>query len=297
MLSPQSRNKEPRTHPDHRHYQTPTVSERFAGGAAPSPRWRRYLVGNGALETTGSALRLLTADASSRHYSDAQIDDYRVEPDHPFPWHPPLRLVLRARFSHPAGVLRGTAGFGFWNYPFLMPEGRLPTLPRAIWFFYASPPSDMKLDLHTPGSGWKVATIDALSPRALWLAPLAPLATLLMNSRRLYRALWPLIQRRLSICEATVPPGPGMEREMEMTDWHIYAIEWGTREARFSVDGRVVLEHTPSPRGPLCCVVWVDNQYMVVKPWGRFGWGLLDAPGHQWVEVEWLTIERGELRL
>jgi hypothetical protein len=30
---------------------------------------------------------------------------------------------------------------------------------------------------------------------------------------------------------------------------------------------------------------------MVVKPWGRFGWGLLEAPGHQWLEVDRLVIE------
>ncbi|NJN65776.1 MAG: hypothetical protein HC884_03215 [Chloroflexaceae bacterium] len=263
----------------------PDIYERLAGQPAPSSRWRRYLVGNGALEATGSALRLLMADASSRRYSDAQIDDYRVVPGHAFPWYPPLRLVLRARFSHPVGVFRGTAGFGFWNYPFLMPEGRLPTLPRVLWFFFASPPSDMPLDQHTPGHGWKVAAIDALSPRALWLAPLAPLAVLLMNHRSLYQALWPHIQRRLSISEAVVPP------ELEMTDWHIYTIEWGTETARFSVDGQVVLEPASSPCGPLCCVVWVDNQYLVVKPWGRVGWGLLDVPGRQWVEVEWLAIE------
>jgi hypothetical protein len=56
-------------------------------------------------------------------------------------------MTVRACFSHPAGTLRGTAGFGFWNDPFLMTGARLPALPRAIWFFYASAPSEMKLDL------------------------------------------------------------------------------------------------------------------------------------------------------
>jgi hypothetical protein len=262
------------------------VHEDFS--AELDPRWRRYVVGNGALEPIGDTLRLVYTDASTRRYTDAQIDDYQGLPRRRFLWRPPLRLAVRARFSHPAGDgssgLRGTAGFGFWNDPFLMTGVRTPALPRAIWFFYASPPSNMKLDLHTPGHGWKAATIDALRPTALILAPFAPLAVLLMNLRPLYRTLWPPIQRAVNVEEATV--------EAEMTEWHTYAIEWGVEQSSFQVDGEMVLANAPSPRGPLGFVMWLDNQYMVVTPWGRFGWGLLDVPGRQWLEVDWLTIEQ-----
>jgi len=249
----------------------------------PDSRWRRYVVGAGQLAPTGSTLRFVTTDATSRQYSDAQIDDCQGLPRRHFLWRPPLRLTVRARFSHPAEELRGTAGFGFWNDPFLMTGARAPALPRALWFFYGSPPSNMKLDLQTPGHGWKVATIDALRPVALLLAPLAPLAVLLMNLRPLYHALWPPIQRALNVREATV--------EVDMTGWHTYAVEWGTERARFSVNGEPVLEEAPSPRGPLGFVMWLDNQYMVATPWGRLGWGLLDVPGRQWMEVDWLAIE------
>jgi len=266
---------------------------------APGPYWRRYVLGTGALEPTDSTLRFVTADATARKYSDAQIDDYQDLPRRRFLWRPPLSLTVRARFSHPAGNgstgpvlsgaeglttgLRGTAGFGFWNDPFLMTGARVPALPRALWFFYGSLPSSMKLDLHTPGYGWKAATIDALRPAALLLAPLAPLAVLLMNIRPLYYALWPPIQRVLNVREATV--------EVAMTEWHTYVVEWGTEWACFSVDGETVLEDAPSPRGPLGFVMWLDNQYMVVTLWGRLGWGLLDVPGRQWMEVDGLAIE------
>ena len=240
-------------------------------------------MGAGALEPTGSTLCFVTASATSRRYTDAQIDDYQGLPRRHFPWRPPLRLTVRSRFSHPAGQLRGTAGFGFWNDPFLMTGARMPTLPCAVWFFYASPPSNMKLDLHTPGHGWKAATIDALRPAALLLVPFAPLAVLLMNLRPLYRALWPPIQRALNVREATIG--------VMMTEWHTYAIEWGTERVRFSVDGEPVWENAPSPRGPLGFVMWLDNQYMVVTPQGRVGWGLLDALGRQWMEVDHLAIE------
>jgi hypothetical protein len=262
------------------------LSEDFASGLGT--HWKRYVVGNGSLELTGSSLRFVNADTSSRRYTDAQIDDYQGLPRRRFLWCPPLKLTVRARFSHPTGELRGTAGFGFWNDPFMMTGARLPTLPRTIWFFYASPPSNMKLDLHAPGYGWKAATIDALRPAALLLAPLAPLIVPLMNIRPLYRTLWPPIQRTLSIKETTV--------ETNITEWHTYVIEWGMHRSRFSVVGEgrdsiVTLLEAPSPRGPLGFVMWLDNQYMIVMPWGRLGWGLLDTPGRQCMEVDRLIIE------
>ena len=257
------------------------VYEDFATG--PGPHWRRYVAEAGTLEPTDSTLRFVIADATHRRYSNAQIDDYQGLPRRRFPWRPPLQMTVRARFSHPAGELRGTAGFGFWNDPFLMTGVRVPILPRAIWFFYASPPSNMKLDLHTPGYGWKVATIDCLRPIALPLAFIAPPTVLLMNLPFLYRRLWPPIQRALRIREALI--------EAEMTDWHTYTLEWGTDQACFSVDGRPILENAPAPRGPLGFVMWLDNQYMVVTPQGRLGWGLLDVPGCQWMEVAWLAVK------
>ncbi len=259
-------------------------------GTGLSARWQRHLVGAGAFEQTDSGLRLVTSDATSRRYSVAQIDDYQNLRRKHFPWRPPLRLTARARFSHPlpsaasdghAG-LRGTAGFGFWNDPFLMTGRRAPTLPRAIWFFCASPPSDMKLDLHTPGWGWKAATIDAHHLGAYLLAPLAPAAVALMNIKPLFRRFWPAIQRTLKVQEALL--------EGEMTDWHTYILEWGSQRCRFCVDDEVVLDNAPSPRGPLGFVMWVDNQYLVATPWGRFRWGLLDLPGAQWLEVSHFAI-------
>jgi hypothetical protein len=56
------------------------------------------------------------------------------------------------------------------------------------------------------------------------------------------------------------------------------------------VDGEPVLEGAPSPWGPLGLVMWMDNQYMVATPWGHLGWGLLDVPGRQWMEVEEVMI-------
>jgi hypothetical protein len=190
-----------------------------------------------------------------------------------------LRLRVRARFSRPEGGLRGTAGFGFWNYPIAWPL----RLPRAIWFFYASPPNDMPLALGVPGWGWKAAVIDAARPAALALLPLAPALAPLFNLSPLYRGLYPPVQRAFGVAEASV--------RVPMEQWHEYVIEWGPRTSRFLVDGRVVLSDAPSPRGPLCFVTWVDNQYLIATPQGRVRWGVLDVPGAQWLELAGVWLE------
>lgn len=248
----------------------------------PGPEWRRFVLPGSALEHTGSSWRFVNEPTEARRYTDAQIDDYQGLPRRHFLWRPPLTLMVRARFSHPAGVLTGTAGFGFWNDPFMMTGARPPALPRAIWFFYASPSSNMKLDIDTAGSGWKAATIDAIRLPFLLLAPTAPLAIPLMNIRTLYRTLWPIGQRAIGVSEAAV--------EADMTSWHAYQIEWGERRARFGVDGEPILDCDTPPRGPLGFVMWIDNQAMIVKPWGRFGYQVLEVPHRQWMEVNELRI-------
>ena len=258
-----------------------SVHEDFT--AHPQPAWKRYVVGNGTLEETGSTLLFINNTTSARRYTNAQIDDYQGLPRGHFLWRPPLRMAVRARFSHEAGELSGTAGFGLWNDPFMMAGRWLPTLPRVIWFFYGSPPSNMKLDLQTPGHGWKAATMDAKQLPFLLLAATAPVAVPLMNIRPLYRQLWPLAQRAMRVSEAAL--------EVPMTEWHTYAIEWRTERSSFSVDGQAVLESDSSPDGPLGFVMWLDNQYAVVTPWGRLGYGLLDSYERQWMEVDTLSID------
>lgn len=254
------------------------------GTTRPPSHWwgRHYLVGNAQITPTDTTLRLVTRQTSHTAYSNAQLDDNHSLPRRYYAWRPPLRLQVRARLSHSADQLQGTAGFGFWNYP--INRHQLPTLPRAIWFFFAAPPANMKLDLATPGYGWKAATLDALRPGALLLAPWAPLAVALMQAPTLYRWLWPRIQRALGVGEAAI--------HTSLNDWHIYTLDWGPTTAHFFVDGQPVLENAPAPRGPLCFVTWVDNQYAIATPQGRFGWGLLDIPEQQWLEIDWLAIER-----
>jgi hypothetical protein len=257
-----------------------------------------FLAGEGRVEATADGARLILPPASSTAYSDAQLDDYAGLSRRNFPHRPPLRLALRARFSHDTSsdhsssprswredrpvtrhTLTGTAGFGFWNNP-VGPQSKIPALPQAIWFFYASPPSNMALASGVPGCGWKAAGMDAGRASALTWAPVAPFVMLACRSPRLYRAIWPRVQRALAIAER-----PIAFRNGDMTDWHTYELEWRRGGARWRVDGETILETDRSPRGPLGFVAWIDNQYAVVTPQGKFKFGLRDAPFEQRLEI------------
>jgi hypothetical protein len=247
-------------------------------------RCRPFLAGVGRIESGPNSARLILPPCTSIEYADAQIDDYAGLRRAQYAHRPPLRLSLRARFSHDA--MRGTAGFGFWNNPFGA-QSKFPALPQAIWFFYASPPSNMALALDVPGPGWKTAMIDASRAQAKLWAFAAPLVTVLCRSQRLYRRVWPRVQRALGINEACITFARG-----DITDWHTYVLEWGTVNAHWWVDEQLVLEALTSPRGPLGFVAWIDNQYAVVTPQGKLRFGLIDAPFEQWIEIADVALER-----
>jgi hypothetical protein len=257
-----------------------TVKETFRSPLAP--RWKPIQVGGGQLIVTEAGLRLLLPGAQHTHYANAQLDDYAGLPRRQFPWRPPLQLTVRARSS---GQLAGTAGFGFWNHPFAPTLDAVPALPAAIWFFYASPPSDMPLALDGPGRGWKVACLDLTRLAALAWAPLAPPVVLLNQVPTLYRRIWPRVARSLRISE-TAFAGVGEV-------WRTYTLQWQPDYARFAVDGVTIMETERPPHGPLGFVAWVDSQWAIVTPHGRLGWGLLDVATPQWLDLAHIRIEPG----
>lgn len=259
-----------------------TRSIHIDANAPPGPEWKRWLLPGSAIEQGDGAWRFANEPMPAGKYTDAQLDDYQGLHRRDFRWRPPLALTVRARFSHEADGLAGTAGFGFWNDPFMMTGARPPALPRVIWFFFASPPSDMPLAAGVPGQGWKAATLDAARPGFFLLAPTAPLAVPLMNIPAVRRALWPVGQRAIGVSEALVGAS--------MTEWHTYKIDWGVHHAVFSVDGQVILDCATPPRGPLGFVLWIDNQAMVATPWGRFGWQALEVRQRQWMDISMLEI-------
>jgi hypothetical protein len=247
----------------------------------PPPPWRITEAGSGSVRRIEPAWHLTVAPTPDPVYSNAQISDYAGRSD--FRWRPPLRLTVTARASSQSHHLRGTAGFGFWNHPFVPGEFGF-RLPQAVWFFFGSPPNDMPLARGLPGHGWKAATIDATRPLFLALLPTAPLGFLLMRFPALYNRLWPVGQHALGVSECLLDPALLPER-------HTYTLDWQPAGVVFAVDGVPVHHSRHSPRGPLGLIAWIDNQYAVVTPQGRFGWGLVPLEREQSLILEQVEVK------
>ncbi len=253
-------------------------------------RWTPTCIGSASLTIADSALRMALAPTAQGTYADAQIDDYGKLARANFPWHPPLRMEVRARSSHPTaqetdtdksnGILRGTAGFGFWNYPFSV-RGDILMLPEAIWFFYASPPSNMALVPGIRGWGWKAQVVHSMRPSTL--LTILPTAITMAWGRIIHdsrpAARW--LQRLSGTSETLLGT--------EFTAWHTYTLEWHTTEAIFWADDAEVLRVPNPPTRPLGFVAWLDNQYAIATPQGvlRFGAVACDT---QWVEMDSVSI-------
>jgi hypothetical protein len=233
----------------------------------------------------GATWRLEIPPGPAGRYRLAQLDDYRRLPRRAFRCHSGASLRLRARASQ--AVIPGTWGFGLWNDPFgmaILSGGdllRLPALPNAAWFFFASPPSYLSLRDDLPAQGGLAATFRSASWPSLPLllgVPFLPLL-LLPPAARLFR-YW---ARRIIQQEAVA-------LDFDPTDWHEYCLEWGASQAVFRVDGAVVLQTAVAPRPPLGLVIWVDNQYAAAPPSGRLRYGMLPNPQPAWIEISDLAI-------
>ncbi len=227
-----------------------------------------------------NAWRLEIPSGPAGRYRVAQLDDYGSRPRRQFPWHPPFRLSLQARAS--AEIIPGTWGMGLWNNPFGMAilSGveilRLPALPEAAWFFFASPPNYLSFRDDLPADGPLAATFRSRRIPAALLALGAPGLPLLLlpPAARLARR----IARRLV--------GQSSARlDLSTIGWHSYEMEWLPERVMFWVDGNIVHQTGVSPRGPLGLVIWVDNQYAAIPPSGRLGFGALENPQPAWIEI------------
>lgn len=223
--------------------------------------------------------RLTIPSGGKKGYRLAQLDDYAKFTRRRFPARPPRTLSLRARAS--AESIPGTWGFGLWNDPFGLSIGyggkpfHLPTLPNAIWFFYASKENYLSFG-DKPGNGFLAQAFR--SPK-FPLGRLAKVGATLPFSRRQARALM-----------SEIVEEDGVRLGVDVTEWHGYRFEWGPKRSTFWVDETLVLETSVSPCPPLGFVVWVDNQYAAFTPEGKMGFGILENTEPAWLEVEALKL-------
>lgn len=158
-------------------------------------------------------------------------------------------------------------------------------LPEALWFFAASPPSNMALTVGGSGYGWKAQVTHAQRLGALAAAPPLALTALWARVSGDDRPAARWMERLTGAREAPLDAA-----QADLRQWHEYTLEWHPDRARFAVDGREVLAAPDPPHGPLGFVAWIDNQYAVATPRGELRFGALDCDP-QWLELASLSIE------
>ena len=242
-------------------------------------------VGGGHIEQHGAITRFVIPPTTQRAYADAQWDDYHGLRRSNFPHRPPLRLSLRARFSHEAEGIGGTAGFGFWNDPFTLSGGGILASPNVLWFFAGSPPNDHYLCEGVPGRGWKAASLNTGRWPPVLVAPAALPAILLTRVPGLGRPIMKLARRLIKAHERLL--------DVKMAGWHSYELAWEAGEAVFRVDAAEALRvRSPAPPAPpLGFIMWIDNQYAVASEAGDFRFGLIAHSEERWMEIESLSIQ------
>jgi hypothetical protein len=235
----------------------------------------------------GWRLGIGAGDASS--YRDAQLDDYSGLRRSGFPHRPSttlnpsttFSLSLCARTSTLSAA--GTWGFGLWNDPFGLSLGfggspfRLPALPNAAWFFYASPQNYLSFTDDKPAQGFLAQTFRSpkfhplLIPAGLAL-PFSPLRKVTRN----------LLSKVIDEDSSAL--------SVDTTQWHRYRLEWGAKRVLFYVDDALVFESPVSPSPPMGVIIWIDNQYAAFTPEGKIAFGVL-AGKEEWLEVGEIVLQ------
>ncbi len=272
-----------------------------------------YTVNGGQVEERPGGLRLSTPEQDGAAYCNAQLDDYSAARPFTFLHRAPSELRVRARFSHPAGALKGTAGFGFWNHALGSGGG---AIPRSLWFFYASQESRLRFSRLSRGHGFTAAMLDGLplsrgrrrdreisritpapptqrttiDTRANPKEISAPSRLLLKLGSRLSRTralMAPLIRAAQTIFYA-----PERQLEADLTAWHDYRLEWAPQWARWYIDDVKVFETPNPPPGRLGFVAWIDNYAARFTERGELAFSHLPH-GAQWLDIEFDPMADG----
>ena len=250
-----------------------------------APQLEKRISQNAGIEEIEGVWRLSLEHNQTLSYRLAQLDDYGRFSRSSFPHRPNLHLSLQARASN--NNLPGTWGAGFWNDPFGFSlgfgtsAGRLPALPNAAWFFFASPENHLAFHDGLPGNG---------PMAAVYRSPHIPAPLMALNLPLLPLLAWPPGSRWLRRRAAQFIRQEGLALELDQTAWHRFDIVWGKEAVGFYVDGKDVLTTRLSPLPPLGLVLWIDNQYAAWPPDGRMRYGTLPTPEVCWVEIKDLRL-------
>ena len=77
---------------------------------------------------------------------------------------------------------------------------------------------------------------------------------------------------------------------VDVTQWHMYRLEWSPRRVVWDMDDVQVFESPVSPNPPLGLIIWIDNQFAAFTPKGKIGFGVLENPEPAWLEIADLKL-------
>ena len=254
-------------------------------GTSSRFRLRENCRGGGRVQQRGNTSWTVDIPAGREgKYRLAQLDDYHGLARNSYPWSAPMRINLSAKAS--SQTIPGTWGFGLWNDPFGLAviqgtRARLPTLPNAAWFFFASDMNYLSFQNDLPASGQLAATFSSPGRLPINLLIGLPIFSLVFV---------PAIARRLRRWLGNYVKQDSATFDFDPTEWHSYEIEWRLESVTFRVDGLVIKQTKIVPRENLGLVIWVDNQYARWLPNGRFGYGTLANTDAAWLKIEDLEL-------
>jgi hypothetical protein len=249
------------------------VQDEFLGESR-NAHWNRLAAGSAWVEES-FGLRLSLREAPSSKLSVAQIDDYINRPRSDYLWLPPKIFRLKARVSHPAGELLGTAGFGFWNNMAPLWGTHMEVNPNWIWYYYASPQSTISLT-NGIANGWKASAVYGGKGGERSMAAANTFMKIPLLGRLLTGVRMPAKEKSLA--------------DWDFTQWHEFEIHWLPESIHFRIDGEEVLAARVKVSVPLAFVAWIDNNYATVKPNGEFEVGYLAVGQEQSLMIQSLEI-------
>lgn len=230
--------------------------------------------------------RLSIPAGTEECYRVAQLDDFSKLKRSHFHWQSPVTLKVSARVSSQDHA--GTWGFGFWNDPFTLSLGisgasrRLPALPNAAWFFYASPHNYLSFCNDQPANGMLAGVFSSPEIPSPLLAPGAVLLPLMLS-----RFTTPLLRWLISLFVSET----ASKIHRNWKDWHQFAVCLEKDSATFHIDGKQVFQSAISPHSNLGLVIWIDNQFARLAPGERFRAGKLKTEKESWLEIQDLNVD------
>ena len=192
-----------------------------------SPYWDYRRDNFAGFEQEGSVLRLWSGPTEALYYSNAEISDGVFDD---LPW---FRRTFEAKVRL-SGYHYGSAGWGFWNHSMVF------DLSMPIWFIHLRSRGPYMLQ------GFFAQARNHLYPVKLY-----------GGSMSLLSAVTRLTRGRLGV---VVHSGKPAWQDLDLTQWHVYRVEWREGYADFYIDGRRVARlPIPGPETRARADVWIDN--------------------------------------